>query len=254
MIRNLKLNITYLKYLGIKQYLKYIFSLNNSLLQVKLFKKKIYIRKNTPDLIVAISSLGKEFKSLKYLLPFDFDGLIVDAGAYIGTASLALNDLYPNATIIAIEPSSSNLSVLKRNISKFKNIKIIHSALTSESGNLIDLRNRSTGEWGFTIVQKPQDKLNANVIEKISSISLKEIMKDKIVKEIGILKLDIEGGEMDLLKNSLSELEKSRVIVAELHERIIPGVQDKFFKFSKNRILIKDDGEKYISIRPESFI
>ena len=131
--RIFKSNKTYLRYLGIKQYISYIFSPNNSLLCFKLFKKRIYIRKNTPDLDVAISSLGKEFKSLEYLLPSDFKGLIVDAGAYIGTASLALHDLYPDATIIAIEPSSNNLSVLKKNISKCKNIKIIHSALTSES-------------------------------------------------------------------------------------------------------------------------
>tara|TARA_A100001388_G_C28658137_1_gene445404 strand:- start:135 stop:899 length:765 start_codon:yes stop_codon:yes gene_type:complete len=251
---NIKRNYIYLRHLGIRQFIKYLIAPNKALLKVKLFDKNIYIRKNTPDLIVSISSLGNEFKCLRYLLPSDYDGLIVDAGAYIGTASLALHDLYPDATIVAIEPSSSNLNVLKKNISQFNNIKIRHSALASVSGKVINLNDRSTGEWGFTLVKKPHDKVDAYAMEKIKTTSLKELIKDLSAKEIGILKLDIEGGEMDLFENSLPELENAIVIFAELHERIIPGVEEKFLQISKKRILIKDDREKFLSIRPQNFI
>ena len=63
------------------------------------------------------------------------------------------------------------------------------------------------------------------------------------------MKLDIEGGEYDLLKNDLASLEKIPVIYAELHDRFIDGCSELFFSFSKNRNLFKDGGEKYISIK-----
>ena len=69
------------------------------------------------------------------------------------------------------------------------------------------------------------------------------------LEEIGILKLDIEGGEYDLLKNDLASLKKIPVIYAELHDGIIDGCSELFFEFSKSRDLFQDGGEKYISIK-----
>ena len=43
-------------------------------------------------------------------------------------------------------------------------------------------------------------------------------------EKIGLLKLDIEGGEFDLLKR-YETLKKIPVVFAELHDRIITGVK-----------------------------
>ena len=76
---------------------------------------------------------------------------------------------------------------------------------------------------------------------------LKDLLEPR--EEIGLLKLDIEGGEYDLLKNDIKTLEKIPVVFAELHDRIISGCKEMYFKFSKKRILIKDRSEKYLSIK-----
>ena len=64
-----------------------------------------------------------------------------------------------------------------------------------------------------------------------------------------MLKLDIEGGELSLLENDMESLRNIDAVFAELHDRITPGCVDKFFEFSKDRILIKDKGEKYLSVK-----
>jgi len=51
-----------------------------------------------------------------------------------------------------------------------------------------------------------------------------------------------------LLTNSLSDLKKIDIVIAELHERIVPNTEKKFFQFSKDRIIFKDNSEKYISV------
>lgn len=64
----------------------------------------VAVRPRTHDLRVALTSLGREFDRLRSLLDPDFDGIIVDAGGYIGSAALRLSDLFPAATIVSIEP------------------------------------------------------------------------------------------------------------------------------------------------------
>ena len=46
-----------------------------------------------------------------------------------------------------------------------------------------------------------------------------------------------------------SELAAVQVISIELHERIVRGCEKAFYEFSLNRLVLKDTGEKYISIK-----
>lgn len=236
--------------LGFRQYIKYAVSKRFSEVRLIISDHEIYVRKGTPDILVALLSLNEEFESLRYLLPKNFRGLIIDAGAYIGTASISLHKLFPCSKIIAIEPSSDNLKVLKKNLVGHENIEIIQAALTSESNEFISLKNRFTGNWGFTVVNKPADNPDAEILEEVRTITLEDILKSNNANEIGILKIDIEGGELDLLENSKKDLEKSNIVIAELHERIAPTVTKKFLEFSKGRVLIKNPfEEKYLSIK-----
>lgn len=69
------------------------------------------------------------------------------------------------------------------------------------------------------------------------------------MKKFGLLKLDIEGGELSLFQHDMASLKNVDVVFAELHDRIVPGCLKQFITFSKDRILVKDCGEKYLSER-----
>ena len=158
-----------------------------------------------------------------------------------------MKQIYPKAKIIVIEPSQNNLAILKKNLEGISNIRIVYGALIGTSQKTITLKNRGTEEWGYTVVSKPLDNPNAKPLQKTPAFLLKDLLGQH--EKIGLLKLDIEGGEYDLLKNDIKTLKKIPVVFAELHDRIISGCEEMYFKFSKNRILIKDRGEKYLSIR-----
>ncbi|MEL7197552.1 MAG: FkbM family methyltransferase [Pseudomonadota bacterium] len=215
--------------------------------QVNIYGRDVYVRKGTPDLLAAMSCFSGEFKDLRGKLPQAFDGVIVDAGGYIGTSAIAMRNLYPNAKLVVIEPSRENITVLRKNLAGFDNIEIVYGALVGKSIGTITLKNRGTGEWGFTAVHNPEDVSEATQLHETPAFTLSEVVED--IDTIGILKLDIEGGEADILRHDAATLKRIPLVFAELHDRIVEGCSDLFFDFSKDREVEQFGGEKFLSVR-----
>jgi len=235
--------------IGYDSYLKYRLRPalgNHALMQVTVNGQKIWVRPGTPDLRVAFQSLRAEFDILSGLLPEDFAGLIVDAGGYIGTAALKLAKMYPAATVVTIEASSRNYAVLQRNVAGVANIVPINAALHAEAGLSFDLVDRGTGAWGFSIAARSG---SGSTIESVSTITLREISQRFGGLPIGILKMDIEGGEHVLFSTPDETLEATEAVFAELHDRIVPGCTELFSAFSHDRWLLNAGGEKFLSLR-----
>jgi FkbM family methyltransferase len=224
----------------------YLTSRNESLVVVDIQGESIQVRKGAPDLTVAIESLTGELESLRFLLPEDYSGLIVDGGGYIGTTAIALHRMYPKAKIIVIEPSSANLKILNKNVGAIESISVIHGALVGTASDGVTVFDPKEKEWGFTTSTRHIGATPDSKLEVVPSVTLRELYTTH--GEIGILKLDIEGGEADVLK----EVGDSRMVFAmfvELHERFVEGCSAAFWKFSANRAVIKSGGEKFLSIR-----
>jgi FkbM family methyltransferase len=224
----------------------FLASKKHALVDVNIKGESIRVRKGTPDLTVAIDSLTWELESLRFLLPEGYSGLIVDAGGYIGTSAIALHRMYPKAKVVVIEPSSANLKILKRNVGSIKNISLIHGALVGTAGDDVDVFDPQEKEWGYTTSTSHVGATPNSKLEAVPPITLRELFETH--GEIGILKLDIEGGEADVLK----EVGDSQIVFAvfvELHDRFVEGCSEAFWSFSAKRAVVKNDGEKFLSIR-----
>lgn len=221
-------------------------------LKMKISSENIHLRTSSPDLSVALSSLGDEFSSLKYAYPASKKGLILDAGGYIGTSAICLAKMYPEATVVTIEPSSENFELLKMNIVGKDNIYAENAALAPrETDKHITLRNRGTGHWGFTIVENPNGK-KISEAEIVTTVTINDILSKYGFTEILILKMDIEGGEYELFKDP-QWLQKTNILVVELHERIVSGCEKAFHQCNHDRFVYKTNGEKYFSIGKNYF-
>ncbi|MGH1479114.1 MAG: hypothetical protein ACRBM6_10415 [Geminicoccales bacterium] len=71
-------------------------------------------RSATPDPSGALASFKTEFDVLAEGHPHDGDGLMIDAGGYIGTKAIALTKVYLACTMITIEPSSKNFATQQK--------------------------------------------------------------------------------------------------------------------------------------------
>ena len=139
--------------LGLLQFLRITMAPRDKAVSIKLNENSILIRRGTPDLSVAMSCFDGEFEPVRHLLPRDYSGTIVDAGGYIGTAAIALSQIFPEANILTIEPAQENFNILQENVKNYNNITPIFGALASQENESVELVNRGTGEWGFTLIK-----------------------------------------------------------------------------------------------------
>jgi FkbM family methyltransferase len=217
--------------------------------RVKVRSIPIFVRPCTPDLDVAKISFSGEFdvaiaaaKPLKY-------GFIIDAGGYIGTAAIMLARAFPEATIVSLEPSRDNFAMLAINVQGYPNVIALNMALGS-TADPIQLVDRGTGEVGFSIVQSPADRASPPRLHEVAVTTVPDLMKRFGASGIDFLKLDIEGAEHDLVMGQPDWLGATRVVFAELHERIVPGCEAVFAAATASRSNSVDDrGEKILSIR-----
>lgn len=173
-------------------------------------------------------------------------GLIIDGGGYIGSASVALARMFPNATIVTIEPSSENFALLQKNVAPYPNIVAIHAALDTESNRQIVLTDRGTGEWGFS-TQKTGHESQCEDLEEVSTISIDDLLAQHPGDDLIFVKLDIEGAERQILENT-SWPAVAGVMCVELHDRIIEGCEAAFRHACRDHVVIKFKGEKYFAV------
>jgi FkbM family methyltransferase len=240
-----------LKKLGVLQTLYYFLEKilkKNKTIKIIFDKHNYYIRPNENDLRVLFTNLEKEFEFLK-ITSLSFNDLIVDAGAYIGASSIRFSQLFKKNQVVAIEPFVENFNLLKKNISNYKNIIPINCALVAS--NYIDevfLYKSKTGAWGNNIINYTNDNRNLAIINKVESITLKDIV-NRFHKKIGILKLDIEGSEKMIFENDKKILNDINIIIVELHKKIHRDIEKLFFSFAKKRYNFYFDKEKIVSIK-----
>ncbi len=173
--------------------------------------------------------------------------VVVDAGANIGTSALAFADMFPGATIYALEMDPENFRILRENVRHLSRIVPLHVALASsdEPRPLID---RHTGSWGFTLVDSAGEATGLLV----PCVSMATLCERYGIERIGLLKLDIEGGEKDILGQSAAWIERVDILTAELHDRICPGCEEAFALATRDFGKVGGSGEKRTAYRADA--
>lgn len=125
----------------------------------------------------------------------DFD-VIFDFGANIGLATLYFRDKFPCAEIFAFEPDKDTFKILERNVNGYTGITLFNGAVGLESG-MLNFYHSETGKTSGLIKEFVND-FNS----KVSSVqvhAIRETLTPYFERNV-LIKLDIEGLEMDLLE------------------------------------------------------
>jgi FkbM family methyltransferase len=170
---------------------------------------------------------------------------IIDGGSNVGLAAIYFANKFPKATIVSIEPESSNFTLLKENTERYPNIHPIQSGLWSIS-TLLRVKDIGLGNWGYIVEETDQEDKDT-----FRAISISDIMKQFGVSEIDILKLDVEGSEKEIFTRNYREwLPKTRVLVVELHDRLKEGCSRALFSaLLEYKFSVEQKGENLVCTR-----
>jgi FkbM family methyltransferase len=150
--------------------------------------------------------------------------VIIDAGAHIGLASIWFASRYPDALVVAIEPERSNFELLTINTAGYENVRVLQAALWV-SDSSVDLHDPGWGTWGFRIGEGSNDG-DARVVQ---AVTVEGVMRRFNLDHVDLLKLDVEGAEIEILSDCSTWIDRIDCIVAELHDRFRPGCSRAFF-------------------------
>jgi FkbM family methyltransferase len=149
--------------------------------------------------------------------------VIVDCGAHIGCSVIRFAQRYPGARIIAIEASLVNYAILVENTAAYPNVTCVNGAIWGEKSR-VWISGEEGGEWSFRVASEGAG-------ESLPAFTLDDVMADFQLDHIDILKMDIEGSELNVFQSkALSWLGCTKIIIIELHDVIRPGCSDQFRK------------------------
>lgn len=147
---------------------------------------------------------------------------VVDAGAFTGDYTIyAARKIGKKGRVIAFEPDSRNAMILKRNIAhaKIDNVIIVPKGLWSE--------NTTLEFQGSAGVRSSLASRSANMSVNVVKLD-DELVKIGVTK-VDVIKMDIEGAEIEAIKGAVETLKKCNpfVIIASYHQ--VEGKESKIF-------------------------
>lgn len=159
---------------------------------------------------------------------------IVDLGSNIGATALLWAQRYPAARMVLVEPDPDNFKLLRRNTAAFRDrCLLINAAVANRCGRTSFFR--SEREYGHSIMKT--DDCVSEI--RVQSLTISAILRLASFPRVDLLKMDIEGGEQNVMPTVADWGAAIRYLIAELHA---PYDLDAF----------ADDCRK-ISLKVESF-
>lgn len=171
----------------------------------------VHLRPWTTDRIV----FWQVFNDHEYDIDLGRPATIVDAGANIGLTALLFANRYPEARILCIEPDPANFALLAQNIAPYDRVTAMQAGLWSHRAYL-RIDNPDADPWGFRVTEAdgPTDLPAIGVAEALDTLG---------VDYLDVLKVDIEGAELEVLSRSEGWIDRIGTLIVETHDWVRPG-------------------------------
>jgi FkbM family methyltransferase len=135
--------------------------------------------------------------------------VIVDCGANVGHAAVWFAEKFPKAIIYAIEPEPGNFSILQENAAQCQNIVAIHAGVLDRE-SCLSLSNPGSESWAWETRETESGDIKTITIPSIFARSSSQAPL--------IIKIDIEGSEVDLFRSNVDWVKSVPLIIIETHD------------------------------------
>lgn len=195
-------------------------------LRLKIDGRTFAFRMRLSDIFILGEILFEQQYAMQSVLPSD--PVIIDAGGNIGISGLWFAGHHPGARMHIFEPASDNLVYLEHNAAQWPGAQVFKQALGAKTGEMT-LHMGAFGGMHSLMEDAPE---TGTASETVPVVTLADHMDAHAIARVDLLKLDIEGGEMEALLGLGDRIGDVSVIVGEVHEAIIDT--DAFYAYLKD--------------------
>ena len=140
--------------------------------------------------------------------------VVIDVGAHIGIYTIkAARSVGSNGRVIAVEPHPENFRLMLQNIAlnKLDNVTPVQVALSNHEGYVKLYLSNSSDKHSIVYQASAQ-------CMKVPSLTLDGLLRHLDIDYVDLIKIDVEGAEMDVLEGARQTLKKSeKIVVATYH-------------------------------------
>jgi FkbM family methyltransferase len=143
--------------------------------------------------------------------------VVFDVGANIGQTAWGLVRYLPNAQIFCVEPVSATMQQLKARYARHKNIRFVQLAFGSRH-ETVSIPLHKNSELNTLVVDQPRISDLTGETETVTVETIDNFCRDHAIERIDLLKLDVQGWELDALRGADVMLSRNaiRFIIAEV--------------------------------------
>ncbi|MDO8431595.1 MAG: FkbM family methyltransferase [Candidatus Binatus sp.] len=149
----------------------------------------------------------------------------IDVGANIGMFAIYLEWITRGVKVHCFEPGIETFRQLQQNIE----INGLGDCVQAYNFAIADREGTATLGPGQSLVRAlvPDDSPNRSAGEQVRTIDMKSALEIAGVKQVDLLKIDVEGSEVEIVRGAgASGLQNVRRVVAEIHDNVRPGAHD----------------------------
>lgn len=180
----------------------------------KLRNRQTLFRKSSVTNTFAETERAERIFYLNYLR----EGMTVfDVGANVGELTLLFSRFVGDGIVHAFEASSTTFDKLKTicTASERQNVIINHQAVAAENGFIeLYIYDGSLSVFNSQ-AQRPLKDYGLDIesigTEKVSAVTIDEYCRKNKVEQIDLLKIDVEGAELQVMRGASEMLENKRI-------------------------------------------
>lgn len=177
----------------------------------------------------------REYFLLDLYKPRERD-VVVDVGAYVGLYSILSSKIVGNdGFVIAIEPEPHTFRLLVENLklNNLDNLLPLNFALSDQEGEIEFYVPKITSGSSFNLAHLKTQKIKDYATTRVKAKTIDFMVKNSILRYVDIMKVDVEGAELSVLRGARNSLEERLIdrLIVEVHKTVnTPEILIEFLK------------------------
>ncbi|MBX9694556.1 MAG: FkbM family methyltransferase [Cyanobacteria bacterium] len=140
---------------------------------------------------------------------------VIDAGAACGTFSSQCHTLFPDAHYLLIEPLSEYLPSIEKVVSGISRATYEMAAVASQEGSVVF--NVHHDLVGSSLYQEVEEGSDVNGVRReVRTVTLDRLVAERHVSPPYLVKIDVQGAELDVLAGGEKTLQNSEYVILEV--------------------------------------